>query len=138
MKPEDVHFFNENCKASTSDPDYNPFLLHIFYKNEQVDKHNNYVLNLLENQNVEMEVIIAKDSFVDSTFVNDGTKAKILLGLKAKHKKDTAQLSYKIQLGKQCRISLTTNINVKDGLVNGAMGTVMNFTKTSSGHVHII
>jgi hypothetical protein len=35
-------------------------------------------------------------------------------------------------------VSLTTNVCVKDGLVNGSMGVIRLFTKTSSGSLHII
>jgi hypothetical protein len=138
MKPEDVKFLNDNCKADISDPDYDPLALHIFYKNAQVNEQNKIALETLQKRGYTLEEITAKDSFVDSTFVNDGTKATILLGLKDKSPQITGQLRYKLFISKNCRVSLTTNISVKDGLVNGAMGTVKFFTKTSTGNIHIV
>ena len=138
MMPQDVEYLNSNCKAEISDPDYDFLALHIFYKNDQVDQQNKKAIEILQNEGQTMELIIAKDSFVDSTFINDGSKARILLGLKQKDSKITGQLRYELRISKKCRISLTTNINVKDGLVNGAMGTVQYFTKTNTGHIHII
>jgi hypothetical protein len=138
MKPEDVEFLNNNCKAHMSDPDYDPLALHIFYKNKQVNEQNKKALDHLEKNGCTLEDITAKDSFVDSTFVTESTRAKILLGLKYKSHTDTGQLHYSLRVGNNCRVSLTTNINVEDGLVNGAMGTIKYCTKTTMGKFHII
>ena len=51
---------------------------------------------------------------------------------------ESGQLHYKLNLGINFRVSLTTNVCVKDGLVNGSMGVIRLFTKTSSGSLHII
>jgi hypothetical protein len=138
MRPEDVEFLNDNCQAHMSDPDYDPLSLHIFYKNEQVNEQNRKALHHHEMNGYKLEDITAKDSFVDSTFVTESTRAKILLGLKHKWHIDTGQLHYSLQIGMNCRVSLTTNIDVQDGLVNGAMGTIKYFTKTGMGKFHII
>ena len=82
--------------------------------------------------------IIAKDSLVDGSFANEKSKKSILQSLKTKKATETGQLLTKVELAVSCRVALTTNISVPDGLVNGAMGVVKHFTRTTSGNVHIV
>ena len=138
IEPDDLKFLLDNCSASKSDPDYDPLALHVFYKNEQVREHNRIALDHLIEKGSTLVDITAKDSFVDSTFVTDSTKVSILQGLKNKPHTQTGQLHYHLRVGINCRVSLTTNINVEDGLVNGAMGTIKYCSKTTEKKTHII
>ena len=95
-------------------------------------------LNILRERGHEIVTIIAKDSLVDNSFAKDKSKLSILQGLKTKNASETGQLWTKIELALSCRVALTTNISVPDGLVNGAMGTVQHFTRKENGQVHII
>ena len=138
MKPEDIEFLNKTCSASKLDSDYDPTALHIYYKNAQVNEQNQKTLEIFERNGTVLEDITANDNFVDNTFVSEGTKMNILRGLKIKRHTETQQLHYHLRIGINCRVSLTTNISIDDGLVNGAMGTVKYLTKTASGKIHII
>ena len=137
MRKEDISFLNTNCKANKTDIDYDSLSLHIFYKNAEVNEQNLIALERLE-QNTKMEIITARDSFAENCPISEKTKLGILTSLEQKNSRDTGQLCYKLKLSVSCRVAITTNINVKDGLVNGAMGTIRHFTKTNSGEIHII
>ena len=98
---------------------------------------NKIALSYIE-ETQKMEIITAKDSFSENCPINEKTKLGILRALEVKDPKDTGQLCYQLKVSKCCRVAITTNINVKDGLVNGAMGTIRDFTKTERGEIHII
>ena len=85
-----------------------------------------------------IEEIIATDTIIDDTFLNKGSKINILRSLMEKKHTETGQLHYRLCLGINFRVALTTNICVKDGLVNGSLGVLKMFTKTSSGRLHMI
>ena len=138
MEKEDVDFLNKNCKATKDNKDYDPLCLHIFWKNKEVSEQNQIATDMLVANGTVIEEIVAKDSIIDDTFLNEGSKINILRSLMEKSHIESGQLHYKLNLGINFRVSLTTNVCVKDGLVNGSMGVIRLFTKTSSGSLHII
>ena len=51
---------------------------------------------------------------------------------------ESTQFMKTLSLKVNARVVLVFNVNTPDGLVNGAMGTIRDFTKTERGEIHII
>ena len=92
--------------------------LHIFAENESARCHNKNMLNRIDNPSVLLE---ASDQIPQGVpnYVYD----KILNLSQWK----TGGLAYKLVLKIGARVMLTSNIDVKDKLINGQIGTVINF-----------
>ena len=46
---------------------------------------------------------------------------------------DNTQFAMKLQLKKSARIMIIANVDIKDGIVNGSLGTIIDFVKTDTG-----
>ena len=78
------------------------------------------MLNLLEE---ELEEIVA------SLLAPRGYKAKTNdNGLI-----DNTQFAMKLRLKKNARVMIIANVDIKDSIVNGSLGTIIDFVKTDSG-----
>ena len=111
------------------DPKYPDQSLHVFRLNKDVDVHNVARIN---NVAPEDQQVVIK--------VNDCTKDRHTAQQEMtmpKNKADTGGLVAKLCLavGAKVMTLLTVNIDVSDGLVNGARGTVENIIKASNGEV---
>ena len=92
--------------------------IHLFYTNIEVNEHNEYMLNSLEEM---LEEIAA------SIFGPHGYEANTENGLI-----DKTQFSEILQLKKSARVMIIANVDIKDGIVNGTLGTVIDFVKVVS------
>ena len=95
--------------------------------NADVNKYNTDRLNKLEGDLVSLKAKVFSDAqgIFKPKLNNDGS----ITG---------CQLQYNIDLKKQCRVMLTVNLDVCDGLVNGSLGTVIDFVYNKEGKVKYI
>ena len=89
-------------------------ILNAFATNEQVDAHNTNILNTLNRRIQTLTVLDIKPSSMKSFAVPDD----------ARH---SGGLLSKIKIAIGCRVMLVRNLDVEDGLVNGAQGIVSGF-----------
>ena len=101
-----------------TDINYPVDALHIFAENEPARCHNKNMLNRIDNPSVLLEATDQIPQGVPN-YVYD----KILNLSQGK----TGGLAYKLVLKIGARVMLTSNIDVKDKLINGQIGTVINF-----------
>ena len=98
--------------------------MHVFYTNEEVDDHNNKMLDKIPGKADEIMAIKANPKGFTPN-VSKGTVHK-------------TQFMNKLKIKNGSRVSLTFNVNTIDNLVNGALGTVVGIEKNSKGAVECI
>ncbi|XP_078312811.1 uncharacterized protein LOC144619258 [Crassostrea virginica] len=113
---EDVAFLRSR-EISVCSNDYPKEALHIFATNKAVDEHNTNMLNALLSQKMTLVAVDRKPSALSSYDVNSDPRF-------------TGGLPSVISLGVGAKVMLIRNIDVSDGLVNGAQGTVIGFSRS--------
>ncbi|XP_062610660.1 uncharacterized protein LOC134272446 [Saccostrea cucullata] len=93
-------------------------VLHVYPTNEEVNEYN---LKMLQTSCEELIEISAED------YQKDNTTGKLTLREKPFMRTRTDGLSASLLFSVNARVMLTRNINVEDGLVNGAMGHISAF-----------
>ena len=86
---------------------------HVFFTNEEVDNHN---LNMLNSKKSELVKITAEGRYPK------GYKPRTLKGMV-----ENTPFMKELQLKRGARIILTFNVSIGDSLVNGSLGTVLDF-----------
>ena len=112
---EDIATLEKRPSSLLSKQQYND-AIHLFYTNLEVNGHNESMLNLLEGI---LETIAA------SLLIPKGYKTKNVNGLI-----DNTQFAEKLKLKKNARVMIIANVDIKDSIVNGSLGTVIDFVKT--------
>ena len=106
---EDIRILKSRVTEPTS-PDYPVDALHVYRLNKDVDEHNDEMLNKLAS-NDQQFIIKACDSssgwHIDLSNISD-------------KRSDTGNLLTLLMLAIGARVMLTINVDVSDGLVNGA------------------
>ena len=97
--------------------------LHVFGKNKAVDAHNS---DMLSKQCPQLQNIDAEDIITDVRKQTEYKRDKPKGG-------SSDNLPKKLEIGVGARVMLLRNIDVGDGLVNGAFGTVEDFGFSSNG-----
>ena len=98
-------------------PDYPTQALHVYRLNSDVDTRNTLMLNNLAPQSAQY-TIKAIDSVAGQT-------SHICLSSLSDKRSETGGLHTKLKLAIGARVMLTANVDVSDGLVNGARGEVV-------------
>lgn len=88
---------------------------HIFAENVPVDQHNNEHLPCLKTPLYRLK---ATDQYPPN--VNKQDIYRVL----AKGRSETGGLDFEILVKENCRVMLTTNIDINDSLINGQIGTI--------------
>ena len=104
--------------------------LHVYRLNVDVDNHNTSMLNSLAPQNSQY-TIKAHDAAASQT-------SHINLSSLSVRRNETGGLHTVLKLAVGARVMLTTNINVSDGLVNGARGDVLHIVTNSNNEVSTV
>ena len=98
--------------------------MHVFYKNEDVDRHN---IKMLDSIAGEAEKIVAIKANPKG-FTPNVSKGTV-------HKTNFMN-ELKVKIG--ARVSLVYNVNTVDNLVNGSFGTIVGFERTKSNGIEVI
>ena len=128
--PKDIEILTSRVITSDTS-DYPVNALHVYRLNADVDHRNNLMLNSLASETSQY-VIRAKDTRIgQTTHIN-------LTDLSDK-RSETGGLHCILRLAVGAHVMLTTNIDVSDGLVNGARGEVIHISTTTDRIVtHIL
>ena len=137
MLKEDVEYLNQNCVGCTNDSDYDLKALHILFTNQKIIEHNEKVMKVLRNEGKTIVKVVAKDTIM-SLHVDNVTKVSLLKKASEKNSQQTSGLEYSLSLVEGGRIAISTNVDVVNGISNGAMGVVEHFTWTEKGQIHIV
>jgi len=107
------------------EPDIPDGAVYLFYRNEDVDKYNARIINKSKgtlHQCKALDIATGRDS-------NSEIALHTLRSIKNQQKSKSVQekmkiLPNEIAFKKECKYMVTTNLNTKDGIVNGAVGTL--------------
>lgn len=117
MDANDIKLLRSRCFNENTLPKDASDAIHLFARNDEVDFHNN---KILDSMNTERAESIAVDLTQGTGSERSRTSAKNVAALKSS--KDTAGLPYKLVLRLQARYMVTANVDTTDGIVNGATG----------------
>jgi len=109
--------------TSQNDPDYPATVQHLFRTNAQVEMHN---ISDFQQSTQQKYIIQSIDTVLGA--VSEDMAARILTMIPTNAQK-TTQLAGQLPLAVGCRYELCININVTDGLANGAAGVIK--------HIHL-
>ena len=96
---------------------------HMFYKNQAVQAHNK---EFLDSMTGTLQVLTATDSLVQHT-ADKGIEHEMLELAKATDSRQAGALPYIVELKVDAPVELAVNVDVPDGLTNGARGTLKAF-----------
>ena len=111
---EDMKLKAREITVDEDDPQYPHQALHVYATNMAARKKNDEMLARLDGQ---LYINVATDSVTDK-------KANIAQIIPPDDPQKTGRLMHTLQLKVGARVMLTNNIDVSDGLTNGAMGSV--------------
>ena len=122
----DIKLLETRVIKDTSE-DYPYDSLHVYTMWKNVNKYN---AEMMEKLNGPKYTIKSVDNKVDK---NSGLKVEF-----SHRASDTGGLSSEIKIAVGCRVMLTYNIDVSDGLVNGATGTVVHISSVQNSVIAIL
>ena len=103
-------------------------VLHVFATNNNCDEHNRFCLERLQSRIYQLEAVDSK---------RDGHTSLIdVAGIAAKSNEKLA-LRQTLSLAVGSKVMLTSNVNVADGLSNGALGTVVDVVEVQNKVISI-
>lgn len=116
---EDITKLKNRPATLLSETEYNE-AIHVCYTNLEVNNHNEIMLNHLDGDIIEITA-----------------NCKTPKGYKAKTGKygqvDGTQFAMRLKLKNRARVMIISNIDIKGSMVNGSLGTVIDFIKTETG-----
>ncbi|KAI8484274.1 hypothetical protein Bbelb_380590 [Branchiostoma belcheri] len=126
--PDDIAILQSRSTSNT-DPGYPHSAYHVFTNNKAVDDHNTTKLQQLTTETIHIQC---------HDYTKDRQTGQLQLNASSKPS-ETGSLRYEISVAVGARVMVTVNIDVADGLVNGACGTVVDImTNRGSGGPHAI
>ena len=128
---DDISILQSREVTCTSDsPSYPTHVLHVYRINAHVDARNTSMLNALADASHQYS-IDACDSVASQT-------SHIDLSTLSNKKSDTGGLHTVLKIAVGARVMLTINVDVSDGLVNGARGEVVHIVTDTNNKVTTI
>ena len=106
---------------STTDKNYPHHALHIFAENEPARCHNQNMLNIIDSPSIKLVAIDQVPNGVPNHVYNN----KVLGFSQSK----TGGLAHTLIIKLGAKVMLTSNIDIKDKLINGQIGTVVHIEK---------
>jgi nucleoside-triphosphatase THEP1 len=125
LTKENINLFQQRCSNDEAILPINA--IHLFATNNDVDKYN---FKILENLKTEGCFSVAKDKCSSDTLKSSREKA--LHVIKSYSKNKTYGLPLEVNLKISAKYMMTANVNVEDGLVNGATGTLNKISYTNN------
>ena len=122
--PNDIDILKSRVISNDSDS-YPVRAIHVYRLNVNVDKRNCAMLNVLAPE--EQQIVIESSDSIG------GQTRHINLSNLSNKRSETGGLHGTLKLAVGARVMLTANVDVSDGLVNGARGEVVHFVKKPSG-----
>ena len=98
--------------------------MHVFYMNDDVNKHNDKMLDSIVGEAEEIDAIKANPK----GFTPNVSKQTV----------HTTNFMNKLKVKIGARVSLVFNVNTPDNLVNGSFGTIVGFERTRSNAIEVI
>ena len=123
---EDIEILKSRTIKS-DDTNYPSSTLHVYKLNVDVDSRNNLMLDSIASQD-QQYTIEACDSIAGQT-------RHIDLSRLSNKRTDTGGLHGILKLAVSAHVMLTTNVDVSDGLVNGARGEVVHIVSNDDGKI---
>ena len=120
----------KSCEIADDAQNYPTQALHVYRLNADVDKCNSHMLNQIAPQSAQY-TIKAHDSVAGQT-------SHISLTSLSDKRSETGGLHSVLKLAVGARVMLTTNVDVSDGLVNGARGEVVYIDTNNNNDVATI
>ena len=111
--------------VTPTDPKYFTDALHLFGTNTQADNHNTLTLGRLNSKIYQIP---------SDDIVQDRETRQISVNIQGKKRKETGGLESRLLIAEQAHVKLTCNIDVSDGLVNGARGVVQQIITKRNGN----
>lgn len=120
MTNEDVELFNARCFSESNLPEDGKSAVRLMWRNDDVAEYNQRRLRELWNNNCLRIEYVAQDKIVGALSRQESNR--IQHNLKGLSPQNTQGLASEIILQTGIRYMITANINVSDGLFNGASG----------------
>ena len=115
---EDITFLKSR-EIDENNQNYPKDTLHVFAQNKAVDRYNDFMLDALETTKVTIIAVDKKPAALAKYDVNTDSRF-------------TGGLASVLRMAVEAKVMLIRNIDVMDGLVNGAQGTIKGMTQSGS------
>jgi len=115
---EDITFLKSR-EIDENNQNYPKDTLHVFAQNKAVDRYNDFMLDALETTKVTIIAVDKKPAALAKYDVNTDSRF-------------TGGLASVLRMAVEAKVMLIRNIDVMDGLVNGAQGTIVGMTQSGS------
>ncbi|GFQ87863.1 ATP-dependent DNA helicase [Trichonephila clavata] len=117
----DKELFNTRCFTETTLPPEAQSSLRLMATNAQVDYYSNLRINTVKQQNPVNIKFIAEDKVIGT--VTELQRANALVIAQKLKREDTKSLMLELELVVGIKYMVSCNVDVEDGLFNGAVGT---------------